>query len=176
VKDMDLNSVDIENGNGISRRTVLTGAATIGLTACGGGQMTRAEQPEKTELEIANETLVNNFCRDWSLRDIEALRPYLAEDLYYQIAPGQPIIESRAQFEKQMGKWLASLETVQWEILRSHVIGPVVLNERIDHFNAPEGGKMPSMRFHIVGHFFVEDGVSKVWKDWPIPGAKQFIG
>jgi len=163
-------------GSSINRRTVLAGAAAAGVTACGGNSMSRAEQPEKTELEIANETLVNNFCRDWSLRDIEALRPYLAEDLYYQIAPGQPIIESRAQFEKQMGKWLASLETVQWEILRSHVIGPVVLNERIDHFNAPEGGKMPSMRFHIVGHFFVEDGVIKVWKDWPIPGAKQIIG
>jgi limonene-1,2-epoxide hydrolase len=75
-----------------------------------------------------------------------------------------------------MGRWLKSLESVQWDILRSHVIGPVVLNERIDHFNAPEGGKMPSMRFHIVGHFFIDNGVIKVWKDWPIPGAEQFIG
>lgn len=138
--------------------------------------MSKPEQDSRTELEIANETLVNNFCRDWSLRDIEALRPYLAEDLLYQIAPGQPLIESRAQFEKQMGGWLRSLASVQWDILRSYVIGPVVLNERIDHFNAPEGGKMPSMRFHIVGHFFVEDGVIKVWKDWPIPGARQVIG
>jgi len=138
--------------------------------------MTKAEPSPKTELEIANETLVNNFCRDWSLRDIEALRPYLAEDLLYQIAPGQPLIESRADLEKRMGAWLKGLESVQWDILRSHVIGPVVLNERIDYFNAPEGGKMPSMRFHIVGDFFVEDGVIKVWKDWPIPGAKQVIG
>ena len=138
--------------------------------------MTKVEPPPRTKLEIANETLVNDFCRDWSLRDVEVLRPYLAEDLLYQIAPGQPLIESRADFEKRMGGWLKSLESVRWDILRSHVIGPVVLNERIDYFTAPEGGKMPSMRFHIVGHFFVEDGVIKVWKDWPIPGAKQVIG
>jgi len=130
----------------------------------------------RTELEIANETLVNNFCRDWSLRDVVALRPYLAEDLLYQIAPGQPLIKSRDQFEAQMGAWLKSLESVRWDILRSHVIGPVVLNERIDYFNAPEGGKSPSMRFQIVGHFFIEEGVIKVWKDWPIPGAEQLVG
>lgn len=134
------------------------------------------DEPQNKDLEVANETLVNDFCRDWSLRDAELLRPYLAEDLLYQIAPGQPLIESRDEFEERMGGWLKSLESVRWDILRSHVIGPVVLNERIDYFNAPEGSKSPSMRFHIVGHFFVEDGVIKVWKDWPIPGAKQIVG
>ncbi|NND36980.1 MAG: hypothetical protein HKN81_07575 [Gammaproteobacteria bacterium] len=151
-------------------------ASSLAPTACGAIPMTPTDGPPKTELEIANETLVNNFCRDWSLRDAEALRPYLAEDLLYQIAPGQPLIESRDDFEQRMGGWMKSLESIHWEILRSHVIGPVVLNERIDYFNAPEGGKAPSMRFQIVGHFFVEDGVIKVWKDWPIPGAKQVVG
>ncbi len=160
----------------ISRRTVLTGVAAAGVTACGGVPMTKAKQAEPTELEIANATLVNNFCRDWSQRDVEILRPYLAEDLLYQVAPGRPLIKSRDEFEKQMGGWLKSLESVQWDILRSHVIGPVVLNERIDHFNAPEGGRGPSMRFQVVGDFYIEDGVIKIWKDWPIPGVEQFIG
>ncbi len=174
MQDVDLDPAGI--GGGVSRRTVLSGTAAASLTALGGGQMAKAEQSEKTALEIENETLVNNFCRDWALRDVEALRPYLAEDLLYQITPGQPLIESRDQFEKQMGRWLKGLESVHWDILRSHVIGPVVLNERIDHFDAPEGGSGPSMRFHIVGHFFIADGVIQVWKDWPMPGAKQFIG
>jgi len=138
--------------------------------------MTMSPGAAKTELEIANETLVNSFCRDWSLRDVAALRPYLAEDLLYQVAPGQPLIQSRAEFEQRMGAWLSSLESVQWDILRSYVIGPVVLNERIDHFNASAASKSPSMRFQVVGDFFVEDGVIKVWKDWPMPGVKQVIG
>ena len=138
--------------------------------------MENPEAPDNAELEAANEQLVNDFCRDWSLRDVKALRPYLAEDLTYQIAPGQPLIRSRDEFEERMGAWLSSLESCRWDILRSHVIGQVVMNERIDWFNAPEGSGSPSMRFHIVGHFLIEDGVIKVWKDWPIPGAKQVVG
>lgn len=65
--------------------------------------MASAAELPKTELEIANETLVTEFCRDWSLRDVAALRPYLATDLLYQIAPGQPLIESRDEFEQRMG-------------------------------------------------------------------------
>lgn len=164
----------------VNRRELIAGALAIpslgALNACEGNEMTNAQEPPKTELEIANEKLVNNFCRDWSLRDAEILRPYLAEDLLYQVAPSRPLIESRDQFEKSMGGWLKGLESVRWDILRSYVIGPVVLNERIDHFNAPEGAKPGSMRFHVVGHFFIEDGVIKVWKDWPIPGAKQIVG
>ena len=37
--------------------------------------------------------------------------------------------------------------------MRSHAVGPLVLNERIDHFIAPEGGKTPSMHFHMCRPF-----------------------
>jgi limonene-1,2-epoxide hydrolase len=155
-----------------NRREWMLGASALALlpAACGDPAM------DFSELETANETVVNNFCRDWGLRDIDALMPYLAEDLIYQITPGQPLITSAEQFKKQMGPFLSKLEEVNWEILRSHAIGPLVLNERIDHFVAPEGGKAPSMHFHIAGHFLVEDGIIKVWKDWPMPGVKQIVG
>ena len=118
----------------IDRRELLAGGAavgmmTLGLTDFGGIRMANAEDINLTELETANETLVNNFCRDWSLRDVDALAPYLADDLLYQITPGQPLITSLAQFKKQMGPFLTNLESVEWEILRSHVIGQVVMND-----------------------------------------------
>lgn len=50
----------------------------------------------------------------------------------------------------------------------------LVLNERIDCFNAPPGGL--SMEFHVAGHFLIADGVIKEWKDWPVPGTKQKVG
>ena len=170
-----------DSAQGIDRRGVLAGGAALGLTALGitelgGMKMAEADELVGRELEIANETLVTNFCRDWSLRDIDALAPYLADDLLYQITPSQPLITSLEQFKKQMGPFLKNLESVEWEILRSHVIGPLVMNERIDHFNAPSGGKPPSMHFQIVGHFLVQDGKIQVWKDWPMPGKKQVIG
>lgn len=167
---------DRQDAAGLSRRSVLTGAAALGITACGAEQMSKADEPVMSELEIANETLVNNFCRDWSLRDVDALAPYLAEDLLYQITPGQPLITSLEQFKKQMGPFMTKLESVEWIILRSHAIGPLVLNERIDHFNAPADSKAPSMHFQIAGHFLIEDNKIKVWKDWPMPGKKQIVG
>jgi len=149
----------------------MVGAGMAALTM----SIARGEaQVEKTELEIANETLVTNFCRDWSNRDAEALLPYLWEDLTYQIAPGQPTLTSSEQFVKMMGGFMANMESIHWDILRQHAIGPCVLNERIDYFNAPEGGT--SMRFQVAGQFLIEDGRIKVWKDWPIPGAKQVVG
>ena len=160
----------------LNRREVLVGSCALGFAMTGGIQMATAEEVEKSELDIANEELVNNFCRDWSLRDIDALLPYLADDLTYQIAPGQPLIESAEQFAKQMGPFLKNMESIEWEILRSFSIAPLVLNERIDHFNAPADSKSPSMHFHIAGHFLVEDGKIKIWKDWPVPGKKQIIG
>jgi limonene-1,2-epoxide hydrolase len=160
----------------LNRRQVLAGTWALGLTMTGGIPMATTEAAEKSELDIANETLVTNFCADWSKRDIDALMPYLAEDLTYQITPGQPLITSADQFAKQMGAFLQNMESIEWEILRSFSVAPLVLNERIDHFNAPAGSKRPSMHFHVAGHFFVEDGKIKVWKDWPVPGKKQIIG
>lgn len=174
MRDTDL--ITEEFGSAYSRREVLVGASVLVATIAGGCQMVSVDESEKSELDIANETLVTNFCRDWSLRDMDALLPYLAEDLVYQITPGQPLITSAAQFAKQMGPFLKNLESVEWEILRSYAVAPLVLNERIDHFNAPADSKSPSMHFHIAGHFFVEDGKIKIWKDWPVPGKKQIIG
>jgi len=156
---------------GVSRRTVLAvaGAAALGWTGIQGD-----EPMEAGELERANEALVNDFCRDWAKRDAEALRPYLWEDLVYQITPGQPLITSVDQFIAQMGPFMKKMESIRWDILRSHAIGPLVLNERVDYFNAPEGGR--SMEFRVAGHFVIEEGRIRVWKDWPIPGARQVIG
>jgi limonene-1,2-epoxide hydrolase len=185
-----------DGSNGIDRRRFMISGAAIGysgLAYSGSGiltddispmnvasegeiKMAQADKSVDGNLEAVNEKLVTDFCRDWSLKDADALEKYLAEDLYYQIAPGQPVIESYAQFKKQMGPFMTRMETIDWEILRSHVIGPVVMNERIDYFNAPDGSKSPSMRFHVVGHFLIEDGKIKVWKDWPMPGKEQFIG
>ncbi len=170
----DRNLSNEQGGAEISRRALVAGV--VAVSASGVSQMAKADEPKKSDLEIANETLVNDFCRDWALRDVEKLRPYLAEDLYHQQAPGRPVMESREEFEKQMGGWLKTLELVEFKIVRSHVIGPIVLNERVDRFKAPAGSKGPSMQFHVVGEFFIENGVIKVWKDWPMPGSKPIFG
>ena len=162
---------------GISRRDIIlvAGAAALGLPAACSRDTRRGETlVEKSELETANEKLVTDFCNAWSGRDAEALLPFLWEDLTYQITPGQPLITSSEQFVKMMGGFMKNMDSIRWDILRQHSVGPLVLNERIDYFNAPEGGT--SMRFQVAGHFLIEEGRIKVWKDWPMPGAEQLVG
>jgi hypothetical protein len=39
------------------------------------------------------------------------------------------------------------------------------------HFNSQS-----DFRNQVAGHFLIEEGRIKVWKDWPIPGIKQIVG
>ena len=66
MKDADQNPE--RAGTEISRRTLVAGA--VAVTAGGAGPAARAEPPKNSVLEVENETLVNDFCRDWSLRDV----------------------------------------------------------------------------------------------------------
>ena len=161
----------------IDRRTMLAGAGSlVGTLATLGPAIGYGGESVSTDLERENETLVNNFCRDWSKRDAELLTGYMAEDIVYQIAEGQPTIHGTEEFVKMMGPFLKGLGEVRWDILRSYAVGPLVLNERIDYFNAPPDSKQPSMRFQVAGHFLIKDGKIKIWKDYGIPGAEQMVG
>jgi limonene-1,2-epoxide hydrolase len=160
----------------ISRRTII--AAAGGLAACStvstGGNDPVTEVPVKSELEIENERIVTQFCLDWATRDIDLLADYLAEDVVYQMFEGRPDIVGRAAFVKELGGFLANLKEVEWEILRTHAIGELVINDRIDHFVGEDEKR--SMHFSIAGFFLVRDGKIKVWKDYSLPGGISQVG
>jgi limonene-1,2-epoxide hydrolase len=70
---------------------------------------------------------------------------------------------------------LKGLEKVEWVNLRQHVIGQVVINDRIDDFFPFPGSKIPRMQFRVAGYFLIEDNKIKVWRDFPYPGSKQIL-
>lgn len=155
-----------------NRRTLLAGAATLGLTACAGkidNNAADSETSEQSITEVNNANLIQNFCRDWSLRDVEALIPYLADNIVYQITDDLPIINGIDAFRKQMGSFIGRFESIRWDTLRSHSIGRLVINERIDYFENSEKGK--SMKFHIAGEFVIKNEKIIIWKDWVMPTA-----
>ncbi len=117
-----------------------------------------------TEAEQANEDLVNQFCRDWSKRDAELLTTYFAEPFEYMVWEGGPVITTREAFIKQMGPFLTKLKAVDWVVVRSHAIGPMVINERIDHFYAQDSKY--DNHPHIAGMFIVRDGKIAIWRDY----------
>ncbi len=127
-----------------------------------------------SELEIENERLVTQFCLDWAKRDVNLLADYLADDIVYQMFEGRPDIIGREAFIKELGGFLTNLKEVEWEIVRTHAIGNLVINDRIDHFIGADEDR--SMHFSIAGFFLVKDGKIKVWKDYMLPGGIMQVG
>lgn len=117
-----------------------------------------------TDAEIANEQLVNRFCADWARRDATLLAGYFSEPFEYMMYEGGPLITSREAFVKQMDPFLKKLKAVDWVVLRSHVMGPMVINERIDHFYAHDSKHDHHPR--IAGMFIVRDGKIAIWRDY----------
>ena len=117
-----------------------------------------------TATEQANEDLVNRFCRDWSRQDAELLTTYFAQPFEYMVWEGGPVITTNEAFVRQMGPFLKKLRAVEWEMVRSHVMGPMVINERIDHFYAHDSKYDNHPR--IAGMFIVRDGKIVVWRDY----------
>ena len=144
-----------------SRRQALGWAGGLALLAA---TNLRAEEKMATELEKSNEALVNQFCADWSKQDAELLTGYFAEPFEYMVWEGGPVITTNEEFIKQMGPFLKNLKSVNWEIKRSLAMGPMVINERIDYFNAedPKYSNAP----HIAGLFIVRDGKIAIWRDY----------
>ena len=57
-----------------------------------------------TDPEKASEDVVNRFCADWARQDAELLAGYFAEPFEYMVYEGGPVITSREEFIRQMGR------------------------------------------------------------------------
>jgi limonene-1,2-epoxide hydrolase len=167
----------------LNRRELIQTAAmlaTMGLSqAHAGGHTGPARKvltPEQqAALEAANETLVNNFIRDYATRDVEVLASYMADDIIYQVSEGQGEVVGVEAYKKRNAAMFDGLEKVDWQILRSFAIGQLVINDRIDDFFPKPGSRVPRMRFRVSGYFYVLDGKIKVWRDFGYPGAEQLV-
>lgn len=152
------------------RRDVLAGlgaALALGFTSISQA----AETDANTALEAEKEKIVNDFCAAWASRDAAQLTPFLDETIEYHMFEGAPPINGLDAFSTQLQPFMADMREIDWEILRSSVMGDIVLNERIDHFIRKEGSEAPDNHFHIVGVFLVRDGKIKYWKDYNLTGT-----
>src|ERR1700739_2682566 len=108
--------------------------------------------------------VVSKFCALMEGRDAEALRPLIADDAVYQNV-GMPasngvdaIVENRAP------QFPMSPDASALEIVNMASDGPVVLTERLDYIQAPDGSK-PAVP--VMGTFVVDDeGKISRWTDY----------
>ncbi|MGK0499465.1 MAG: limonene-1,2-epoxide hydrolase [Oceanicoccus sp.] len=163
----------------LNRRSLLVAAGGIvAASATGCSNLSSATETNnaraRTEEEEANIELVTRFCDDWSKMDAEYLTNFLSDDIIYQMFEGRPDIIGKDAFIKVLEQFLKSMKKVEWITRYSEAIGPIVINERFDHFYSTNDKR--SMHFEIAGYFLVKKGKIQVWRDFSLPGGISKVG
>jgi limonene-1,2-epoxide hydrolase len=144
-----------------SRRTFVT-VTVLGAAA------TLAPQPlleaAATPAEQANIKVVTDFCAAWAGHDVNKLMSFFADNCAYRVSETRDPIKGREAVTATIKGFLDRV--VRFEVLDTYAKGPMVFNERIDHFTP--GGQMPLKSWHGVGVFFLKDGKIVEWQDYTI--------
>ena len=108
--------------------------------------------------------VVRKFCALMEKRDAEALRPLIADNAVYQNV-GMPASNGVDAIVENMAAQFAMFpDAYAFEIVNMASDGPVVLTERLDYIQAPDGSKpaVPVMGAFVVG----DDGKITRWTDY----------
>src|ERR1700722_17896730 len=107
--------------------------------------------------------VVRKFCDLMEKRDAEALRPLIADDAVYQNV-GMPASNGvDAIVENMAAQFSMFPDAYAFEIVNMASDGAVVLTERLDYIQAPDGSK-PAVP--VMGTFVVRDGKISRWTDY----------
>jgi len=108
--------------------------------------------------------VVREFCALMERRDPEALRPLLADDAVYQNV-GMPAFTGVDAIVENLGAQFSMFpDAYAFEIVNIASDGSVVLTERLDYIQAPDGSK-PAIP--VMGTFVVsDDGRITRWTDY----------
>lgn len=108
--------------------------------------------------------VVRNFCALMEQRDAEALRPLLAEGAVYQNVGMPAFIGPDAIVENMAAQFAMFPDSYAFEIVNLASDGSVVLTERLDYIQAPDGSK-PAIP--VMGTFVVDDDGRIIrWTDY----------
>jgi limonene-1,2-epoxide hydrolase len=144
-----------------SRRTFFTVTA-LGAAATLVPPLLEAAPP--TPAEQANVKVVTDFCAAWAGHDLNKLMSFFADNCAYRVSETRDPIKGREAVTATIKGFLERV--VRFEVLDTYAKGPMVFNERIDHFTP--GGQMPLKSWHGVGVFFLKDGKIVEWQDYTI--------
>jgi limonene-1,2-epoxide hydrolase len=143
----------------LTRRKALTATST-GIAAAL-AISSRLNATEWTSTEKANAQIVTDFCAAWPSHNLDKVMSFFASNAAYRVSETQ---EPEKGKEAVRGRIKSFLDRVkEFEVLDTLAKGPMVFNERIDHFT---GGPLKS--WHGVGVFFLKEGRIVEWYDYTI--------
>ena len=142
----------------LSRRKALsaTGAGLAWLASA-----REAAAAEWTPAERANVRVVNDFCAAWPSHDLQKIMSFFADDGAYRMSERQEPTKGRQAVTAKIGSFLGNV--VDLKVLETFARGPMVFNERMDHFQ-----NLNIKSWHGVGVFFLRDGKIVEWYDYTI--------
>ena len=114
-----------------------------------------------TVAEKANVQVVRDFCAAFPSHDIVRIMSFFADNCAYRLTEMQEPNKGRQSVTELIGSYIQTVE--KFEVLETFAKGPMVFNERRDHFM---GGLLRT--WHGVGVFFLRDGKIVEWYDYTI--------
>lgn len=145
----------------LPRRTVLTLSGAAALGALLPIDHPSAAQGNET---AANVALVNRFCSAWASRDINAPLAFLATDVVYRMTETTPPVNGHDGVISRLKAFMESAERVEFKVLDTYAVGPMVVNHRVDTFTSTTR----PLVWEGVGVFLVKDGLIREWHDYTI--------
>ena len=143
----------------LTRRSAFT-AAGLGLAAIA-SMPGRAGAAEMSAGEKANVQIVNDFCLAWPSHNIDKIMSFFAENCAYRVNETQEPYKGRQAVTDRIKSFIDRVQA--FEVLETFARGPMVFNERKDHFTSG-----PLKMWHGVGVFFLKDGKIVEWYDYTI--------
>jgi limonene-1,2-epoxide hydrolase len=140
----------------VNRRGFL---ATGGGLVAGMGLGSRVEAAEMTAAERANVQLVNDFCAAWPSHDLARVMAFFADSGAYRMTETSEPAKGRDAVTERVKSIIDRVE--RFEVLDTFARGPMVVNERIDHFS-----NFTLKTWHGVGVFFIRDARIVEWYDY----------
>ena len=139
-----------------TRRKAIT-AAAVGTLAAGYPLSLRAAKP--TAQEKANIQLVKDFCEAWPAHDVGKIMSYFAANCAYRPLETMETAKGREAVENAIRRFVSNVE--RFEILETWARGPMVIDQRIDHF-----ANFQIKAWHGTGVFFLKNGKIVEWFDY----------
>jgi limonene-1,2-epoxide hydrolase len=139
-----------------TRRQAIT-AAALGTLAAGYPLSLRAAKP--TAHEKANIQVVKDFCEAWPAHDVGKIMSYFADNCAYRPLETMETAKGREAVENAIRRFVSNVE--RFEILETWARGPMVINQRIDHFTG-----FQIKAWHGTGVFFLKNGKIVEWFDY----------
>jgi limonene-1,2-epoxide hydrolase len=156
--------------NSLSRRTFaasgLTALATLGLSPLSFAQAAvPTGKSIPPEVERANVAVVNDFCAAFARKDLAKAVSLLADGCVYRPTQTRPPVVGKEKVADTIRGFLE--RGAEFKVLKTVVLGPLVLNERDDVIVMATSG--PTRTFRVAaGLFFIENGRIAEWTDYVI--------